>query len=137
MLTSYTGARCPYCEKFNETSQRGKFEITCTHCGETFELIVRQSLIHLGSTIYISNFIVSPRVVKMRNSSGVTTGKLISIPGEHQECVDCGLTFPELIDKGVLGILYPDEPNKAFCNGHAITLCPWCRPDYQEYHNGA
>lgn len=133
MLTSYTGARCPHCRRHNTPKSEGRYVYSCLHCGKKFILTVKKSQIQLNKLVYFTEFILTIP----KKKSGVTTGKLISIPGEHQECVDCGLTFPELIDKGVLGILYPDEPNKAFCNGQEITLCPWCRPDFQDNHNGA
>jgi hypothetical protein len=40
------------------------------------------------------------------------------------ECVDCKTSY----------IAFKGEP---YCNGVQISLCPWCRPDYQPFRNGA
>lgn len=49
----------------------------------------------------------------------------------HYECVDCGTRYPVLVE-------YDEEWNTTQtikCNGHPITLCPWCRPDSEPWKN--
>lgn len=41
----------------------------------------------------------------------------------YLECVDC-LT------------VYQTIQGATRCNGHVISLCPWCRPDSKPYTNG-
>ena len=51
---------------------------------------------------------------------------------EHYGCVDCDTLYPVLVD-------YDEDWNETReikCNGHAITLCPWCRPDSEPWKNG-
>lgn len=69
-----------------------------------------------------------------------TTGALVSI-GWHKlsgddvefvQCADCKTDFPKM----------PDRTPEAYgfgvpmCNGHMISLCPWCRPDSKPWTNG-
>ncbi len=58
---------------------------------------------------------------------------------EHYGCVDCGTLFPVLIDwdngVGAVGQSW-NEVRAIKCNGHAITVCPWCRPDSKPWENG-
>lgn len=39
------------------------------------------------------------------------------------ECIDCHS-------------LYPHIDGRVSCNGRAITLCPWCRPDSRTWQAG-
>ncbi len=50
-------------------------------------------------------------------------GKLGDTTYNYFRCDDCGGDYP-VID------------GRIKCNGHAITLCPWCRPDSEPFKNG-
>jgi len=47
----------------------------------------------------------------------------IAGPNEHWTCPTCSTTFP------VIG-------GAIRCNGHTITLCPWCRSDSAPWTRG-
>jgi DNA-directed RNA polymerase subunit RPC12/RpoP len=50
----------------------------------------------------------------------------------HYECVDCGTRYPLIRE-------YDEEWNETMaikCNGHVITVCPWCRPDNEPWEHG-
>jgi hypothetical protein len=53
-------------------------------------------------------------------------GRVFSVSGFFHffDCVDCKTSF----------IAFKRKP---YCNGVQISLCPWCRPDYQPFKNGA
>lgn len=53
------------------------------------------------------------------------TGKLRDI-GVHRLGIANSYRYSECID---CGSQYPHVRFGASCNGHDITLCPWCRPD--------
>ena len=56
--------------------------------------------------------------------SKAKTGKLKSVnEGKFLECVDCKTSYPFM--DGVYS-----------CNGVAVTVCPWCRPDSEPWKNG-
>jgi hypothetical protein len=65
----------------------------------------------------------------------MTTGQL-KPDKKHRSlfvCVDCNTTYPE--------IMYFDRIDDRVkwgirCNGHTITLCPWCKPDSKPWING-
>lgn len=69
----------------------------------------------------------------------MTTGRLSSAPvhsdrygNTHHACVDCETMYPVLVD-------YDEDwnPTSAVkCNGHVITVCPWCRPDSESWKHG-
>lgn len=59
----------------------------------------------------------------------MTTGKLKYSPGDVYTCVDCDTEYPIKFDRKTLD-------DTAFCNGHSITLCPWCRPDSKPWKHG-
>ena len=52
--------------------------------------------------------------------------RIVSVSGyfDFYECTDCGTSY----------ICFGGIP---YCNGVEISLCPWCRPDYRPFHNGA
>ncbi len=58
----------------------------------------------------------------------MTTGELEYVAGFQYECVDCHTTYPMNHDIKV--------KEKASCNGHKISLCPWCRPDSKPWLAG-
>jgi hypothetical protein len=60
------------------------------------------------------------------------TGELKRITANYFECVDCKTTFSEERKNNIH--LY--GTGKALCNGHVITLCPWCMPDSKPWKDG-
>lgn len=63
----------------------------------------------------------------------MTTGTLESGAKGHVMCVDCKTQYPvsEYYDR------IDDEIKSGIkCNGHIITLCPWCRPDSEPWKHG-
>lgn len=64
--------------------------------------------------------IMKPKTGKLRRS------KL----GWVYKCEDCKTSYPEFIPGKEL------DEGLAWCNGHQITLCPWCRPDSQPWKWG-
>ena len=65
----------------------------------------------------------------MKSTEINTTGKLEYAPGDIYNCVDCGTTYPIKFDRNT-------SKDAAFCNGHSIILCPWCRPDSMPWKHG-
>lgn len=63
------------------------------------------------------------------------TGQLAPHPHNrgYYVCVDCDTAYPIL--KRFDNTLKEDREGIS-CNGHFISLCPWCRPDTQPWKNG-
>ena len=55
----------------------------------------------------------------------VGQGRLGAVMYYWSECVDCKTTYPS-----------SDEAMSPSCNGHRISLCPFCRPDSAPWKYG-
>jgi len=66
----------------------------------------------------------------------------INGPSVYYHCVDCGSEFPVLdhvptsYSGFVASVEYELRDGTPSCNGHKITLCPWCRPDSKQFMYG-